>query len=105
MDQMEQGPALERWARHPLGIAVRILLSAGAIFLGGLTIVLGAFAYGFKRPADALWTDRLAESLAVGVIGVTIAIVVLVAMAKPTQRRLLAVALVLVAAPLLGRAI
>lgn len=96
---------LERWSRHPLGIAIRTLGAFGAIFFAGLTIVIGVFGYTFKRPADALWTERFLESFSVGVLGVVVGIMVLVAAWRPTPRRLLAAGLIVIAAPLLGRAI
>ena len=96
---------LEILARHPLGRVVRVLAAGGAIFFGGVALVLAAFNYNFKRPSDAVWTDRFVESATVAVLGLTVAIVVLVAAWRPTPRRLLATLVVLAAVPLVGRAL
>lgn len=96
---------LENLARHPVGVVVRVLAAGGAIFFGGVTLVLAVFNYSFKRPADAVWTERFIESAAVAGLGLAVAVVVLLAAWRPTPRRLLATLVVLVAVPLVGRAL
>ncbi len=96
---------LDNLARHPLGVVVRILAAAGAIFFGGVVLVLAAINYSSERPPDAAWTERALDSATVALLGLTVAVVVLVAAWRPTGRRLLGVVVVLIAVPLLARAL
>jgi hypothetical protein len=86
-------------------VVLRILAAGVAIFFGGVTLVIAALNYSLSRPPGSPWTERAFSSGAIGLIGVTVTGVVLAAAYRPTARRLLAVLAVLVAAPLLARAI
>jgi hypothetical protein len=88
-----------------LGVILRIVVAGVAVFFGGVTLVIAALNYSLARPPGAPWTERAFSSGAIGLIGMTVTGVVLVAAYRPTPRRLLAVLAVLVAAPLLARAI
>ena len=89
------------WVRHPVGIALRILVGAAGVVFGFVLVFLAYFGATFKKP-EPVWDQ---ESAVLLMLGLAVAAVALLVAIRPSRRNALVALAVAVAVPLVGSAI